>query len=379
MNKVLITATVASMIDLFNMDNIKILQNMGYQVDVAANFKEGNVTSDRRIEEFKNELESLNVGIYHIGFTRKAFAIGKHLGAYRKLVNICKDNNYDFIHTQTPIAGALTRLVANNLDIKVVYMAHGFHFYDGAPKLNWFIYYPVEKYLSKVTNTLITINNEDFERSKSFNAQRNIYVPGVGVDLDIDRLSCSEVSRKKEELDVHGDNIFVSVGELNDNKNHRIVIEAFSKIENNDYLYLIVGKGPNHEELQDLIEEKNLTKNIRLIGYRSDILEILQISNVFIFPSFREGLSKSLMEAMAVGLPAIVSNIRGNTDLIDDKLGGYLFEPDDVSSLKEKIVNIINDNEKKVDFSRYNINKIKLFSIENVNNEMERIYSYLKK
>lgn len=375
MKKVLITATTASMIDMFNMDNIHILQDMGYQVDVAVNFKQGNTTSYERVQEFISELNFLNVGVHQIDFTREVKNIKMHRNAFSALKQLCKSNSYDFIHTQTPIASVLTRVVAKQLGIPVIYMVHGFHFFRGAPKINWRVYYPIEKYAAKFTDLIITINEEDYQAAKQFKCKKIEYVPGVGVDVNVPSISIHGKNDKKKELGLTNDNILISVGELNYGKNHATVIEALSSIKDIDFQYLIVGKGENRELLEKLIVEKDLQGKVKLLGYRQDVQELLQVSTGFVFPSYREGLSKALMEAMSVGLPAIVSEIRGNKDLIDANKGGYLFNPGDSDELRNHIINLLNNKSKQNEFGNYNREKVKNFSKEKVNMEMRRIYS----
>lgn len=374
LKKVLITATTASMIDMFNIDNIKILQDMGYQVDVAANFLEGNTTSEERLHDFTKELKHMNVGIYQVPFTRKVKDFKAHINTYKSLKKICLENNYDFIHTQNPIASVVTRVVARELKIKNIYMVHGFHFYKGASRINWLVYYPIEKFMAQHTDLIITINKEDYEAAKKIKKKNIEYVPGVGVNVKVPKISEDNILKKKQELGLTSNNILISVGELNENKNHMTVIKALSQINDLDFQYIIVGKGYKKEELENLIESLNLTGKVKLLGYRQDVSELLQISDAFIFPSHREGLSKALMEAMCVGLPVIASDIRGNTDLINDGKGGYVFSPKDVSELREKIEFILYDKNKQKAFGNYNQEKIKNYSSDKVNLSMRTIY-----
>lgn len=375
MPKVLITATVASMIDLFNMNNIEILQNMGYEVHVAANFVNGNVTSNSRLIEFKKELDKKKVKYYNIEFSRDAFDLKTHFQTYKEFLNLCKINDYEFIHTQTPIAGAITRLVAHKLKIKNIYMAHGFHFFKGAPLKNWIIYFPIEKFLSRYTDVLVTINKEDYNSSKKFHAKKNVLVHGVGINTNIKQTDSIILEDLRSSLNILPDDVvFISVGELNDNKNHSVAIEAFKSLEKLNFKYFIVGKGPNYDKLEAAINDNDLNEKIKLLGYRQDIIDLLQVSDVFLFPSYREGLSKDLMEAMSFGLPIVASKIRGNTDLVIENKGGYFFEPSNSEELSSKLLNIYQGEDKRRTFSEFNKKKIKEFDIDKVNNEMTEIF-----
>lgn len=375
MPKVLITATVASMIDLFNMNNIENLQNMGYEVHVAANFVNGNVTSNSRLIEFKKELDKKKVKYHNIEFSRDAFDLKTHFQTYKELLNLCKINDYEFTHTQTPIAGVITRLVAHKLKIKNIYMAHGFHFFKGAPLKNWIIYFPIEKILSRYTDVLVTINKEDYNSSKKFHAKKNVLVHGVGINTNIKQTDSIILEDLRSSLNILPDDVvFISVGELNDNKNHSVAIEAFKSLEKFNFKYFIVGKGPNYDKLEAAINDNDLNEKIKLLGYRQDIIDLLQVSDVFLFPSYREGLSKALMEAMSFGLPIVASNIRGNTDLVIENKGGYFFEPSNSEELSSKLLNIYQGEDKRRTFSEFNKKKIKEFDIDKVNNEMTEIF-----
>ncbi|HCS76055.1 MAG TPA: glycosyltransferase family 1 protein, partial [Clostridiales bacterium] len=258
----------------------------------------------------------------------------------------------------------------------VVYTAHGFHFYNGAPWLNWLLYYPIEKWLSRYTDVLITINKEDYERAKrSFKAGRIEYVPGVGVDVekygsvDIDR----KAKRKELEL-AEDDFVLVSTGELNDNKNHKTIIHAVHGLNNSSVKYLICGQGPLQNGLLQLVQELGLEHQVMLLGYRTDIIEINHIADVFVFPSFREGLSVALMEAMACGLPVVCSDIRGNRDLIEDGKGGFTVEPEDVAGFSKSIKLLLEDASLGESLGYYNKSKIKSYDTKIVLEKMKNIY-----
>lgn len=375
--KALIVTTVASTIDQFCMNDISILLD-NYDVQVAANFTTGNNTPEKRINEFKSELIEKDISISDIEFDRSPLSKNNFI-AYKKLKILIKQNKFDLIHCHTPIAAMITRLAAKELrkeGSKVLYTAHGFHFYKGAPIINWLLYYPVEKRLSRYTDVLITINKEDYDRAKKkFKAKRVEYIPGIGIDLkkfntlEVDRdLKRSELGLPKKAF------IVLSVGELNKNKNHEVIIRAIAKIDNPDIQYVICGQGQLDEYLRKLSKEIGIGNQVHLLGFRKDIPEICKISDLFVFPSYREGLSVALMEAMANGLPVICSNIRGNSDLIEDGKGGYLVNPDDIEGIAKYINEVILDDELRREFGKSNNKNIVAFSIENILKEMEVIY-----
>lgn len=373
--KALILASVASMIDQFNMENIKLLQELGYQVEVAANFENGNTISNSRIEELKKRLVAMDVKYHHIPIPRNVFDIKGILSSLELVRKICNDNKYNLLHCHSPIGSVVARIGASSVRKKgtrIIYTAHGFHFYKGAPKKNWLIYYPIEKFCARWTDVLITINKEDYVFAKQkLNIKRIEYVPGIGVDIEKFSIEGFDKNTKKEELGISRDSIvLLSVGELNENKNQKVIIQALGKINNSDIHYVIAGQGNKYDELRILAKKQGV--NLHLLGYRTDVCELYNMADVFVFPSFREGLSVSLMEAMASGLPCVVSEIRGNVDLIDQN-GGYLCEPSDYESFSIAIRNIINNN-KRENMGMHNRKVMEDFSLEKIDVLMRKIY-----
>lgn len=379
MKRALILASVASMIDQFNMQNILLLLNEGYQVDVIANFKQGNTISDERIKELEQKLQQLNVSAYHVPIPRKITDIKGILESYKEVKRQCDERAYTLVHCHSPIGGVIARLAAKKTrrtGTKVIYTAHGFHFYKGAPIKNWLIFYPIEKICARWTDVLITINKEDFAFSKQrMKANRIEYIPGVGIDTSKFKLENLNRDNKKEELGLPPKSfILLSVGELNANKNHEVVIKALAQIGDTKMHYIIAGRGELQQYLIDLATSLGVEKQLHLLGYRTDIPELYNIANVFVFPSFREGLSVSLMEAMASGLPCVASDIRGNVDLIVPKQGGVLFTPDNVSELAAAISNLIYNQELERAMGDYNQQIIVQFDKAKVNEEIKNIY-----
>lgn len=364
--KILYITTISNTVNAFLIPHIRMLINEGHQVDVAFNIE----------QEVESEVTNMGCKVYALKFKRSPLSVDNYK-AYKKLKKIIQLEKYELVHTHTPVASLCTRLACKGInDVKVFYTAHGFHFFKGAPIANWLLYYCVERWLARYTDVLITINNEDYERAKnSFKAGRVEYIPGVGIDInDITKLESEETTKLKELDTLQNVFILLSVGELNKNKNHETVIKALSKLNNSQIHYLICGQGPSETHLRNLIKELNLEKQVHLLGYRSDIAKICKASDIFIFPSFREGLSVSLMEAMATGLPVVCSNIRGNTDLIIDKKGGYLVRPDDVDGFANAISALIVDGEIRKAMTTFNLETVKKFELKNVTKELNRVY-----
>lgn len=380
MKRALMMAHVASMIDLFNMDNIHILQDMGYKVDVACNFESGSVTSQDRVNEFKQELISQGMNVYHIPVPRSITAIGNIIESYRIIKQLTNDKHYDIVHCQSPIGGVIARLAckkARKHSTKVIYVAHGFHFYKGASIKNWMLFYPIEKYCARYTDCLITMNQEDYciAKHKLKKVKQIEYIPGVGINVqEINNVNL-DVVRKRKELGIPVDStVIVSVGELNKNKNHEVIIRALAMLNNTDIHYLICGQGPRRDYLIRLSKELQLDQNVHILGYRKDVIEILKSSDLFAFPSKREGLSVSLMEAMAAGLPVVCSEIRGNIDLITDGEGGYVIKTNDIDRYAHAIHRISEDEELRCQMACINKSKIVKMDVNNIHSIMKRIY-----
>ncbi len=369
--KVLMLATTAAMIEQFNKQNIQILCELGYEVHVVGNFNEGNPISSERLNEFKTWLKCLDCRWFDNVSTRKPYDIKNNYKAYTNVLKLIRENDYAFIHCHNPIGAVIGRLSGHKTKTRVIYTAHGFHFFKGARILNWLLYYPVEKFLSKYTDTLIVINSEDYELAKKrFHMKRLEFIHGIGIDLEKYKKDITtRINKRKELLIQDGDIAFLSVGELIKRKNYYNLIKAFSLIDNKNIKLIICGQGDEEKKLISIIEKYNLTDRIVLLGYRTDVNEILNACDYFIFPSLQEGLPVSLMEAMASKIPIICSNIRGNNDLITNNC--YLFNPKDINDIKDKIMLIIQDDNYDIEQNYYTVIE---YATENIRKKMKQIY-----
>lgn len=366
MKKILIVSTVSRQFFLFERVNIEVLNSLGYEVHAAANFSDA---SER--------LDDLEIVRHHFDIERSPFSL-KNLEAYKQLKKIIKNGNFDAIHCHSPMGGVLTRIAAKFVEGgPVIYTAHGFHFYKGAPLLNWLIYFPVEKILSYFTHTLITINEEDYSRAKKFNAEKVMYVPGIGIDTTkYSNLNINRV-KKRNEIGIGDDKVvLLSIGEMIKRKNHETALRAISKLEAQNVIYIICGTGELENYLKDLAKTLGIEDKVLFLGYRNDIAEICLSADVFIFPSYQEGLPVSVMEAMSAGLPVICSSIRGNTDLIKDG-GGYLLEPDNIEGFTTKMEKLINSTKLRKNMGDTNLRIVKKYDKKIIISEMSKLYGNL--
>lgn len=329
--KILYVTTVGSTMGFFY-EHFRMLLAEGCEIELAC----GNA------KPISEKIASLGLTTHILSFSRSPMSMD-NLKAYKQLKKLIKHGNYDIVHCHTPNASVITRLACRKYrkknNLKVYYTAHGFHFYKGAPKLNWLVYYPIEKFCSRFTDKLITINSEDYELAKSkFKAKEVHYVPGVGLDLS--RFEDVQVDKlaKRREIGVPEDaKLLFSVGELNENKNHQVIIRALAKLNDSNIHYVIAGIGDKKESLCMLAKELGIEEQVHLLGFRKDIPELNYIADVFCFPSYREGLGLASIEAMSCGLPIITSNVHGINDYSVDGVTGYKCAPTDVDGFAKAI------------------------------------------
>ena len=373
MKKVLFVATVVRLhINMFHKPYIKWFHDQGWQVDVVAN------------NDYENKEDCIIPycdSFFDLPFERNPFKISNIL-VLKQLRKIINANHYDIIHCHTPMGSVITRLVSKKTQkrgTKIVYTVHGFHFYSGAPLLNWGLYFPIEWLLSFRTDLLITMNQEDFLRAKKLHAKQVEFVNGVGLDLDkFIQISKSEKSAVRNSLNLEEQDIFaISVAQLIKRKNHIILIEAVSRLNNPHFHLFICGDGMQQEELTKRVKELGIDNQVHFLGFRKDIQKLCSAADLFLFASLQEGLPVALMEAMACGLPIIASNIRGNVDLIDQGKGGYLVNPKDVNGFVEGIEALLGDEYNISLMKDYNLRKIKNYGINSVLNDMSNLYRSL--
>ena len=367
--KVLIVANTARFFVMFERNNIQLLQSMGFEIHCASNFEQ------ERDVDAKAILGKLNVAIHQIDIARSPFSLD-NLKAYKQLKELMKKEKFDLVHCHTPMGGVLARLAAKATQTApVLYTAHGFHFYKGCPLKNRLIYETIERWLDRYTDGLITINEEDYQATKSFHIRGNAYkIPGVGIDVKAIRDLHVDRAQKRRELGVPEDAfVMLSVGDLNENKNHSTAIKAFAKANIPNSYYLICGEGNLKKELCTLAEALGAGERVRLLGFRNDVKELLKVSDLFVLPSLREGLSVALLEAISAGIACAASEIRGNIDLLrESKLN---FNAENENELSEKIKSAV-DLSVRLKEIEQNYKSVQEFSFDKVIEKMNQIYGF---
>lgn len=375
MKKVLFVATVVKKhIMAFHLPYLEWFKKNGYEVHVCAS---------NDYEKKEHCIIPFCDKFYEIPFQRSPLKMN-NISAYRELKSIMNKNKYEIIHCHTPIGGVLGRLAARKSrenGTKLIYTAHGFHFYKGGPIKNWLFYYPVEKWLSRYTDALITINKEDYDATiiKKFKSKKIVVVNGVGINLE--KFKPQTESKKlslREEYGYDKDAfILIYAGELSYRKHQDLLIDVADKLKDKipKLKILLVGSGSLEEKYKKQIEDLEVENEVKLLGFRKDIDNLMNIADIAVSASRQEGLPVNVMEAMATGLPLVVTDCRGNRDLVKNNENGYVVEIDNIDEFANCVENLYKSEEKRERFSKESLNNIQRYSLENVSNEMGLIYS----
>lgn len=368
MKRVLFIANIDRHILCFHLHYLKFFKDKGWEVNVAAHklHKEEIPYCDNFIE---------------VPFSRSIFSV-KNILAYYSLKKIIRHGGYHIIHTHTPIASAISRLAAKSMKekgVKVIYTAHGFHFYNGAPLINWCIFYPIEKYLSKFTDCMVTINREDYARAikNKFNSTIIEYVDGIGIDnnkfVPVNR---ERIIKFRREMDIAGDSFVITcIGELTTRKNQTLIIESFPKIVSSipNAILLIVGDGSQENKLKKKVNQLGLIKSVKFLGYRKEVDKIIALSDIGVSASKYEGLPVNIMEFMASGKPVVASNCRGNRDLVQHGTTGFLFNSQ--KEFTDSIIRLSRNVNLRLTFGIKSKETIEQFSIQKTIEQHKKIYN----
>lgn len=372
MKRILITSTDLMMVQ-FLLPHVKNLRENGYEVELACSEVGG------RLAEVREKAKDYVKEVHEVRLRRSPLS-PTNLRGYGDMKKLLKERTYDIIWTNEPVMGVVTRLCAQKLrkqGTKVLYMAHGFHFFHGAPLLNWLVFYPIEKLMAHYADLIVTVNTEDYQRAKTFNVNRVEYIHGIGIDTE--RLTLGDNRRDiRKELGLNPDNFIVlSVGELNKNKNQKTIIKAIAKVHDSSIHYLMCGKGNQHDNLVTMVKKLGLENNIHFLGYRRDVVDICSQVDVYVMPSLREGLPISSLEAMYCGLPLLTSSIRGLVDVNKNGRNGYLCAPSDSDSFARYIVALKSDDIRRKQMGELNKKDVVPFTIANSKKEVLGILSSL--
>jgi len=374
MKKVLFFSPTGSIHSRFNLANINAIGELGYEIHLLANFENGPGPEGKN-ESFAQWCKEQGYYVHNMPFVRGASL--KNFSLVKELKKFLRKEQFDIVHAHTETGGLLLRLAYSaKSSSKFIYTAHGMSFWKGCPLKNRIFYKTIEKWICRGMDANLGMNQEELSFLQKLNPKTAFYVHGIGLNLERFQKVCRLRSEVRAEFGLKEDDKFiVSVGELDDNKNHATVIKALSLLENREFKYVICGVGPNRDMLLKMAEVADMKDKVILAGYRSDIPDILHAADLFVFPSFHEGLPVSALEAMACGLPVICSRIRGNVDIVKDGENGFLFEPEDDTTLVLQIERLINSQELARRFGEKNKQIVREFSQEAVVEELMKLYS----
>ncbi len=365
--RILMTANENSFFIKFLIPQLKYYKDLGYEIHVAS-------------KEDGNEIPYCDKK-FNVDFAR-GLNIKSNLKSYKQMKKIIENNKYDLISCHTPFGGFITRLATKkikNKNTKIIYTAHGFHFYKGAPLINWILFYNAEKYMAKYTDTIITINKEDYELAhKKFKKTKVQYVEGIGFLSDRFDFEMDKQERKKYRKDLgikENDFVIIYPAELLNRKRQEWLIKSLKDILliNKDIHVLLPGKDSMNGKLQVLAKKLNIDKNIHFLGFRKDVPKLLKISNLAVSTSIQEGLPVNVMEALYIGLPVVVTECRGNRDLVEDGINGYIVDKNNMLEFKNKVMKFYEDFKIGKTYEIDN-SSIKKYSIDNVLNKIIEIY-----
>lgn len=371
--KVLFVATVRSHIGQFHMPFIRELKKLGFTVDAAY--------KDNSADKPGLDLADID-NVFEVSFSRSPYSFS-NVKAYFALKKVIDNGNYDAVHCHTPMGAVVTRLAAKRMrkkGLKVIYTAHGFHFYNGASKKNWLLFYTVEKYLSKYTDVLITINEEDYNCASNgnFKAGKIYKIHGVGVDVDkFTPLTIAEKAKLRKSFGF-SDNDFLIIypADFCYRKNQTMLLKAFARVSEKypNARLLLCGLDTESDELKSLAASLGAGSGVSFLGYRRDINELVGMSDVSVSSSRQEGLPVNIIEAMAMGNAVVATNVRGNNDLVKDGENGFLVESDNSEQMSQRLIQLIENRDLLDKFGNKGYSEVKKYSVENVNRELKEIY-----
>lgn len=368
MRKILIVATVQSHIAQFHSNIINELSNENYEIHIAAN---NNLNSKKGLR-----LPETIHKTFDLPFSRNPLSL-KNLKALYQL-NKIMNTQYDVIQCNTPIGGLLTRIAGikyRKKGGKIIYTTHGFHFYKGAPLINWMLYFNLEKLFARLCDLIITINKEDYTIAKTFKKVKVDYVPGVGIDREKFLFSDENRTRIRNKHNLKSSDVLIlSVGELNENKNFEVIIRALSMLQNENIYYFIKGNGPLKEKLQSVIHSLGLSNRVKLLGYGRDIELYNSACDLFILPSKREGLGLAAIEAMAASRPILTTNVHGINDYSKHGKTGFTYNHDDILGFANGIKLLSDSKVLREKMGKTNLEVSEKFDYKNITKKIIELY-----
>ncbi|MBR6778571.1 MAG: glycosyltransferase family 4 protein [Clostridia bacterium] len=368
--KIMMISTTDNMIWQFLLPHIQHLKELGNEVECVC------AKTGFWFDELK---EKHGLLMHEIDFGRNPIKL-KNFKCFKKLKQLQKERKFDLVYCQQPVGGMMGRLIGKKFKLPVIYTAHGFHFFKGCPLVNKVVYKPVEKWLSKYTDILITINGEDYQSALKMKAKKVFKINGIGMTFK----KYEDITETKEEIKASlgldkNDFVIVTVAEFIKRKNYDTMLKTIKELKDRsvNVKFLICGRGQEESIIKNQIKDLDIENEVKILGFRKDINRILTASDVFMLASFQEGLTLSVIESMSFGLPCVVSNVRGNRDLIVDGKGGFVVETKNCSQYADKIEILKQDENLRKVFGLFNKEESKKYSIDAVKEELNEVYKWI--
>ena len=380
MKRILFVTTISGFLPQFESNDVKLLKEMGCEIHYASNFRNPIYTFDQE------KLIQEDIKLHQIDIEKSPVSRSNYK-AIKQVKNIIDVFKIDIVHCHNPMGGVCARVAAkiSNRKPYVIYTAHGFHFYSGAPVQNWLLYYSAEKFLAHWTDQIITINGEDYNRANHFSLKKDGKVAQIhGVGVDTERFNIQGTKKRSDmrrQLDIPEDGfVLVTAAELNSNKNQRIVIEALRRLKSDEGVdlrkiyYLICGKGPFRERLEVQVNDAGLGDNVKFLGFRTDMPDVLASADCFVFPSHREGLGIAAVEALLCGLPLIVADNRGTREYAIDTVNSIVCNADSAKDFAIAIKDLFNNERYREELASRSRASAMPFAVQTVEQTMEKVY-----
>lgn len=319
MPRLLMVSTVPATLRAFLLPFARHYRALGWQVEAAAR-------DIAAVPALQQEFDACHA----LPLSRNPLDIPTLLKAPAAIRQLVEGGGYDIVHVHTPVAAFLLRFAlrgrAAGARPRVVYTAHGFHFHRHGGALFNFLFRTVERLAAPWCDALVTINREDCQAARAAGfATRIEYMPGIGVDTGLwspERVDPDAVATVRAELGLAPDDVlFLMVAEFNPGKRHRDVLAALGQPGLEKVHVAFAGDGPLRPILQDEAGAAGLAGRTHFLGFRRDIPALMRASRAVLLPSQREGLPRSLLEALSMGVPIIGADIRGIHELAEQGCG----------------------------------------------------------
>lgn len=366
--KVVVITTTDNMIWQFLIPHIKRLQELGNEVECVC------AKTGFWFDELKDKYGFV---VHDIQFTRNPISI-RNIKGFKELVKLQKEKQYNLVYCQQPVGGVMGRKLAKKFKLPCIYTAHGFHFFKGNNFLKNFIFKTIEKHYSRYTTALVTINEEDYLASQKFYAKKTYKINGIGFDNKKYTIPIKSREETRKELGLQQDDFVVcTVAEFIKRKNYETMLKTLCNLDK-DIKLVSCGRGVLLEEIKEKAKALGLENRILFLGYRNDVNSIMNMSDMYFLPSYQEGLTLSIIEAMSFGLPVVTSNVRGNRDLIENNKGGFICEPNDVDGFAKAITKLSTSPELSQQFGDFNKTASVNYSIQKVIEQLDKVYEEME-